>query len=241
MAELDRRGRPSAAACARRPVRVGAVCFVLLAIGLAGCRSGAPPTLVERADAVLAKGDRLEAARLYREAAVQDPDNVRAWHGRAVVALLDAEPEASLGFYVEIARRDREYLQSHARLDYSATLIAAGHERLARGRSDGAVRALKAAREITPGVPGLDQDLGRALTARGERLSMLGHSKRALADFNQAIVLTPGRAEPYVGAAQILLAHGRKDAALKLLAVARRHHPSDLRVRALTIEAVGPH
>jgi tetratricopeptide (TPR) repeat protein len=236
---LDRRGRSGALRLVGHSVRWGAVGLLLLTLGLAGCRGGPPPTGVERGDAALAAGDLVAAADYYEQASQQDPHDVRAWHGRAEVARQSGDPEASLGFYVQVARRDRAYLSRQARLDYTTTLIQAGHERLRAGRTDGAVRALKAARNLTTSVPAIDTDLGRALTARGARLSMLGQRKRALADFREAIELTPGEAEPYVGAAQILLASGRREEALDLLGTARRHHPSDLRVRALTIEAVG--
>jgi tetratricopeptide (TPR) repeat protein len=236
---VDPHAKDDADSRASRRRRAAALLCLLLAAGLAGCRSGPPPTLVERGEAAMAEGDLAAAERFYREASEQDPNDVRAWHGRAEVARRDGAPEASLRFYVEVARRDQFYLTGPARLEYAATLIEAGRERLAAGRADAAVRALKAARALVGGVPGLDPDLGRALTARGERLAMLGHRKRALADFRAAIVLTPNAAEPYVGAAQILLASGRRQEALDLLGAARAHHPSDLRVRALTLEAVG--
>jgi tetratricopeptide (TPR) repeat protein len=214
---------------------------LLLVWACLSCSSGPAPTLVERGDAALAEGDLVAAEGFYRAACEHDSDDIRAWHGRAKVALADDEPETSLRYYVEVARVDRLYLTNVARFDYTMTLMAAGRERLAAGRSDGAVRALKAARRVTGKVPGLDEDLGRALTLRGERLVVLGHQQRALADFREAIEYAPGEATPYVGAAQILLASGRKDEAMALLADARRKHPDDTRVRALTMEAVGLH
>ena len=104
--------------------------------------------------------------------------------GRAEVARQEDDPEASLG----ILRRDRPPGPAPTSpalrgFGYTATLVAAGRrETSPTGRSDAAVRAFKAARaQVVSGVPGLDSDLGHALTARGERLAMLGQRKRALA------------------------------------------------------------
>lgn len=241
MPTRERRGGTRTFTRSGRGARLVFALALLLALAPVSCLTASAPTLVEEGEAALSRGDLVSAQALYREAIEREPRNVRAWHGLAQVALAQDDPEFALGFYVEVARLDRVYLIGTARSHYVATLIAAGRARQARGHSDGAVRALKAAHEMEGNIPGLEEELGRALTLRAERLSMLGRRKRALADFQEAIELVPSRAGPYVGAVEILLASGRKDEALELLTAARRHHPADIRVRALTVEAVGLH
>jgi len=181
-----------------------------------------------------------EADALYvRALAEGDPAPEAALLGRARVALALREPERALRLHAELARAHRAWWQRTARDDYAAALFAAGRARLDARRAGDAVAALRALRSLDPAWPGLDRVLARALSARAAELAMHGRRDDALALYREATEADAGAVAAYVGAAEILIGSGRKQEALALLERARRADPSDGRVRALTMEAMG--
>lgn len=218
---------------------LGLVALLLVLAGLQGCRSGPPPSLVERGEAAYAIGEFRHAELLFGEALSLDSSDLRAIHGQARTVLALHDPEASLRLYAQLARVDRVYFVGVAQEDYPATLYAAAESRLAGGQPGSALKALRMLQKAEPSRRGLADLLGRTLTAQGERFAMHGRREQAMAMFKEAIHQTPQAADPYVGAAEILLASGKQKEALVLLTDARKYNPSDNRVRALTVQAMG--
>ena len=220
-----------------RAVRCGLLAFVALTLA---CQSGPPPTPLDRAHAAFEAGRIEEAGLLYDEAARTQPDRrAEALHGSARVRMVGREPERALALFSEVAKVDRDYFTAHARDDYAQTLLLAGRARLARKKLEPAIDALEALQRIDPDYPGLTRALAEAWTAHGEQLSMHGRRTEAMRRFERAMELRPQAADAWIGAAEILIATGRKKEALALLADARRYNPSDGRVRALTVQAMG--
>ena len=222
------------------PGRVrGALTSVGVLLALA-CQSGAPQTPLDRGHAAFAAGRTREASALYEEAERTQPDRLaEALYGQAKVALVRRRPERALSLHARIAHVDRAYFDEHVRSDYAQTLLHAGRGRLAKKKKVGpAIAALEALRDIDPEYPELEKTLAAAYTAQGEALALRGRRTEALARFEQAMALRPGAADAWVGAAEILIATGRRQEALSLLGDARRHNPSDGRVRALTVQAM---
>lgn len=233
------RGR---AASGARCVASGARCVaaLLLCAGLVACQSGPPPTPLERADAAFAAGRLDDALSLYDEAARTQPDRrAEALHGAARVYTVRRRPEQTLALYAEVARADRDYFVARARADYARALLQAGEKRRASRRFEAAIEALQALQRIDAGYPGLAKALAAALTEHGEALAVEGRRTEALARFEEAMAVRPQAADAWVGAAEILIATGRSKEALQLLGDARRYNPSDGRVRALTVQAMG--
>jgi tetratricopeptide (TPR) repeat protein len=217
------------------------VLFVLALIALlpVGCASPPPPSLAEQGDAAFERGAYREADRLYSEAIRVRADDPWALYGSARTALRLHDPERSLGLYARLDRADREFFRDVAGAEYARTLRAAGLARLDAGRTGGAVKAFRALRQVDPNEKGIRDLLSRALTAYGQDLVMHGRREEAMKIYREAIALTPRSAAPYVGAAEILISTGRRKDALALLQGAREHNPTDSRVRALTVEAMG--
>lgn len=204
------------------------------------CQSGPPPTPLQLGEqAFLQKDYRLADERFAAAVTAQPDRKAAALHGRARVALVMRDPESSLRFYSECSKADAQYFRSAARPDYAITLLEVGKLRLSRKKVDAALSALRALQKVEPAQPGLDEALASALTASGRSYALHGHRKQALARFQEAMSLRPHAADAWVGAAEILLASGQKKQALALLTDARRHNPSDERVRALTVQAMG--
>ncbi len=213
--------------------------WLALVSGLVGCQSPPPLSLVEQAEAAYTRGAYKQADEIYGRALVEAPGSGRALHGRARVALALRDPESALRLYGELAKLDRRYFASVTRDDYALTLLEAGRARLAAGKLAGSIQALRVLQRVKPQQKGLAGELSRALTTHGEKLAMHGKRDEAMKYFKEAIELTPNSPAPYVGAAEILLASGRKKEALSLLTAGRRYSPSDGRLRALAVEAMG--
>ena len=222
----------------RVTLRAGMLVALLMG-GLTACHSGPPPTLVEQGEAAMTRGAYREAGGYFEQALAANARDVRAMHGRARVARIERDPESALRYYSKISSVDRAYFESAARDDYAHALLDAGNARLKRGKPGAAVEALRALQRVKPMQKGAVDALSRALTAQGERLNMLGRRDESLAHYREAIRLTPHSASAYVGAAEVLLASGQKQEALALLTDARKYNPTDNRVRALMVEAMG--
>jgi tetratricopeptide (TPR) repeat protein len=221
-----------------RSRRPGALVAVLLLL-FAACQSGPPLSLVDQGEAALSRGAFREADGYFERALAANPADPTALHGRAKVARIQRDPERALRYYGQISKVDRAYFRSATRDDYALALLDAGNDRLRRGKPASALQALRVLQHTKPGQKGAEDALSRALTAQAERLNMLGKRNEALAHYREAIGLTPHLAAPYVGAAEVLLASGQNKEALALLTDARKHNPSDNRVRALMVEAMG--
>ncbi len=66
--------------------------------------------------------------------------------------------------------------------------------------------------------------------ARGHYYETLGQTQKAAAEFNKAIQLKPGKAEPYFDAAQFYESRGDQAELEKAIGLAAQAHPSDPRV-----------
>lgn len=222
-----------------RGVATDVVLLLCLVAGLASCRSDPPPGLVEQGDAAWSAGSFSRADDLYSRALVEDPTSRAALLGRARAAVALHDPERALGFHGALARIDRAYWQRQARDDYARALREAARVRLAAGRAEGAVAALRALRRIAPEDTDAREALARALVARAAQLAMQADREAALALYQEAIAIDAREVAAYVGAAEILIGSGRKQEAMTLLELARQTDPTDNRVRALTLEAMG--
>jgi tetratricopeptide (TPR) repeat protein len=207
--------------------------------GLAACRSDPPPGLVEQGDAAWTSGEFSRADELYARALDEDPASRAALLGRARTAVALNDPERALGLHGALAKVDRVYWQQEARDDYALALMEAARTRLAAGRSDAAVAALRALRRIDPEGVATREMFARALVARAAQLAMRGDREAALELYREAIAIDAHEVAAYVGAAEILIGNGRKQEAMTLLELARQTDPTDTRVRALTLEAMG--
>ncbi len=221
----------------------GRVALAALATAIAfavGCQTGPPPTPIDRAHTAFDAGDLEAAFALYEEAARTQPQRrAEALHGAARVRTLRRDPERALALYRAVAKADGDYFTAAARGDYAQTLLLAGQMRLEADELAASIDALEALHRIDPDYPGLSKALAQAWTAHGEQLSMHGRRTEAMARFEGAMALRPQAAEAWIGAAEILIATGRKKEALALLSNASRYNPSDGRVRALTVQAMG--
>ena len=213
--------------------------LLLLSFGPSGCKSPPPASLSEQAEAAYGRGAYGQADQLFRQMSLESPASGPALHGRARVAVALRDPETALRFYGKLSRLDRQYFVATTRDDYALALLAAGRARLASGELAGALQALRVLQRVKPQQRGFADTLSRTLTAQGEKLAMHGKRSEAMKHFREAIELTPQTPAPYVGAAEILLATGRKKEALTLLGAGRRHSPADGRLRALAVEAMG--
>jgi len=207
---------------------------------LVACQSGPPPTPLDRGHAAFAEGRTKEAGALYEEAIRTQPDRLaEALHGSARVQTVSRQPERALALYGRVAKADRVYFHAEARSDYAQALLLAGQSRLAKKKHESAIDALEALRKLDPDYPGVSKTLAAAYTGHGDALAMHARRTEAMKRYEQAMALRPQAADAWIGAAEILIATGRKKEALALLGDARRYNPSDGRVRALTVQAMG--
>lgn len=229
----DRHGRlsPCIRACA---VGVSSG-FLLLA-----CASGPSTPALERADAAFAAGRLSRAAALYRESERGDPQTAAvALHGLARVTLAQGDPDRASSLLEQLALRDLAYYLAHARNDHAEALVGAAEDRLGRGGDvTPAIDMLETAGRLDPDRPAIARALAEAHTLQGDWLASRGQRTLALGHFAEARGLSPGSADPWVGAAEILIAVTRRQEALALLGEARHLFPADGRVRSLTIQAM---
>jgi tetratricopeptide (TPR) repeat protein len=210
-----------------------------LALWVVGCQSGPPPSLVEQGNLAFAEGQYRAADALFAQALATNARWVEALHGRARVAVAMHQPEAALRGYTQISKIDRSYITRLAKRDYAQALFEAARGRLDTQASEQALQAMRALERLMPGYPGFDAQMARVLTSHAAWLTMHGRRAEAMRLYKQAISLDPSSAAPYVGAAEILLTDGKRQAALALLTDAQRRSPGDRRIRALTVQAMG--
>jgi tetratricopeptide (TPR) repeat protein len=225
-----------------KPMRILSLPFllpaILVVVLLQGCTSGPPPTPIELGEAALSQGDWRLAKVHFAEALRTDTRMGRAWLGTARTQLMARDAEGALRSLASLSKVDRALFLGEARVSYGDALEGAARHRLDRKKSESGLAAVRALSKLDPGRRGLSSLLGRALIAEAERRSWQGDRARALALYREACTVVPGTLDAWVGAAEILLEMRRGKEAIKLLALARKHHPTAGSIRTLTIQAL---
>ena len=163
------------------------------------------------------KLDRVEeAAAAFREAIALDPGHPSA--GDVAVWVLPDRRYAQLASAAEAEREPMSELHEKREPRPLVDALSA----LAEGRAAEALRILAEPGELPPG------ERWRARLVEGRARLALEEPERALQAFREASELAPGRAEPALEAARVLLRmDSRREAAKILRCAARRtaHHP----------------
>lgn len=218
---------------------VGFLALSVLMLLAHGCASGPPPTAVERGEAALASGDWRSAKAHFAEALESEPRLARAWFGQARSQLAARDPEGTLRSLASLSKVDRALFDGEARSTYVEGLDAATHARLRRDQNQAALISARALSRLEPERRGIGSLLGRALVGEAARRRWQGDRKQALALYREACQVVPNTLEAWIGAAEILLELKQGRAAMRLLEVARKTHPTAGQIRTLTIQALG--
>lgn len=214
------------------------IAVLCLVLGWSGCASGPPPTATELGWRAIAARDWASARTHFEAALREDGADGRAWHGRAAAQLGARDPEGALTSLGRLARVDPDRFRGEAAETHGDVLAAATRLRLDRRQRTEALQAARALARLEPARRGLAGLLGEALVAEGDRLRMEGRREDALALFEEATRVLPGRLEGWVGAAEILLELRQGKRAIRLLEAARRTHPTAGQIRSLTLQAL---
>jgi tetratricopeptide (TPR) repeat protein len=205
---------------------------------LSACANGPPATPTMLGEAALSQGDWQKAKTHFAEALRIDSNVGRAWLGQAHAQWLGRDPEGSLRSLSSLSKIDRKLLLSEARSLYADSLQGATEDRLRRKKSELALVSVRALSKLDPDRRGLASLLGRVLIGEAERWKWAGDGEKALSFYREACVVVPDSLESWVGAAEILLKMGDGREAIRLLAVARKRHPTAGSIRTLTIQAL---
>ena len=212
--------------------------LLLVALLAQGCASGPPPTPTELGEAALVEGDWRSAKTHFAEALRTDARFGRAWLGQARAQLMARDPEGALRSLASLSKVDRELFRGQARDVYAGSLEGATRRRLDQKKTESALVAARALLKLDADRRGLPSLLGRALLGEAARWKWLGRRDAALVLYREACVVVPGKLDAWVGAAEILLENGKGKEAVRLLAAARKRHPTARSIRSLTIQAL---
>ncbi len=229
------RGRLSLASRLRTLAAGMALCAVF---GWIGCASGPPPSPTELGWQAVAARDWVGARTHFDAALRENSADGAAWHGRAAAQLGARDPEGALSSLGRLAKVDPERFRGEAAQTHGDVLAAATRARLDRDDPAAALQAVRALARLEPARRGLAGLLGETVVAAGDRLRMDGRRDEALALFEEATRVLPGRLDGWVGAAEILLEQREGKRAIRLLEAARQSHPTARQIRSLTLQAL---
>ncbi|MEE2674899.1 MAG: tetratricopeptide repeat protein [Myxococcota bacterium] len=203
-------------------------CLDLALVCIVAAACAAPPAdralrNLQEAEAALAEGSPARAADAFQRALDAAPGDLRGLRGLLTAQLALRDGEAALVTLAALEARDPEAVDPCPVLALAVGRSAASAERLAR-------------RAVEVGCPGARGRLARVLTSKAatrERVSALGL-------LVEAIDLDPSDPGRYRLAAELLIAAGRVEDSIALLATGLERHPedrilSDLMVRVLSI------
>jgi tetratricopeptide (TPR) repeat protein len=215
-----------------------ALVLCLAALLSNACATGPPLTPVESGEAALASGDWRSAKKHFAEALRAEAGFGRAWLGQARAQLAGRDPEGALRSLSSLSRVDRCVFDGAGQATKAEGVEAAARLRLRRDQSEAALIAVRAWVELEPDRRGLDPLLGRALIAEAARRRWQGDPTAALTLYREACQVVPSTLDPWLGAAEILIEQNHGKAAMQLLEIARRSHPTAGQIRTLTIQAL---
>lgn len=153
------------------------------------------PADLDRADALEAQDQYLEAEPMYRAALELDPTSKRALHGYARCLLGLGKIKESLVQFEKLLELDREYANFGAALDYADALWAADQ------RND--------AVELLEGLCATTGRINHHL-ALGHYLAEFGQIERAKHEIEQALARASGPAAPYTDRQRQWVTRGRQ-------------------------------
>jgi len=219
------------------------VSYIVSLLVLASCAgmpflSGAKQEF-EQGLALFNAGKYEQAIPYFSKAAESDPNYVQAYIylGRSYISL--GRWSEALGPLKTAYRISPKETRKEATSFLSDALVGAGIQSFRNGDYKTAVEHLKEGLTLDPGSAKVKDELVKAWTAYGGKLFTQGNFGEAISAFEQALQLSPGYLDAYIGLAKSFFKKGDFDKALQAARKALSLDPGSDELKKLLLQILG--
>jgi tetratricopeptide (TPR) repeat protein len=190
----------------------------------------------EQGLALFNAGKYEQAIPYFSKAAESDPNYVQAYIylGRSYISL--GRWSEALGPLKTAYRISPTETRKEATSFLSDALVGAGIQSFRNGDYKTAVEHLKEGLTLDPGSAKVKDELVKAWTAYGGKLFTQGNFGEAISAFEQALQLSPGHLDAYIGLAKSFLKSGDFDKALQTARKALSLDPGSDELKKLLLQ-----
>jgi len=190
----------------------------------------------EQGLALFNAGKYEQAIPYFSKAAESDPNYVQAYIylGRSYISL--GRWSEALGPLKTAYRISPTETRKEATSFLSDALVGAGIQSFRSGDYKTAVEHLKEGLTLDPGSAKVKDELVKAWTAYGGKLFTQGNFGEAISAFEQALQLSPGHLDAYIGLAKSFLKSGDFDKALQTARKALSLDPGSDELKKLLLQ-----
>jgi tetratricopeptide (TPR) repeat protein len=193
----------------------------------------------EQGLALFNAGKYEQAIPYFSKAAESDPNYVQAYIylGRSYISL--GRWSEALGPLKTAYRISPTETRKEATSFLSDALVGAGIQSFRNGDYKTAVEHLKEGLTLDPGSAKVKDELVKTWTAYGGKLFTQGNFGEAISAFEQALQLSPGHLDAYIGLAKSFLKSGDFDKALQTARKALSLDPGSDELKKLLLQILG--
>jgi tetratricopeptide (TPR) repeat protein len=193
----------------------------------------------EQGLALFNAGKYEQAIPYFSKAAESDPNYVQAYIylGRSYISL--GRWSEALGPLKTAYRISPAETRKEATSFLSDALVGAGIQSFRNGDYKTAVEHLKEGLTLEPGSAKVKDELVKAWTAYGGKLFTQGNFGEAISAFEQALQLSPGYLDAYIGLAKSFFKNGDFDKALQAARKALSLDPGSDELKKLLLQILG--
>ena len=193
----------------------------------------------EQGLALFNAGKYEQAIPYFSKAAELDPNDVQAYIylGRSYISL--GKWGEAIGPLRTAYRISPTETRKEATSFLSDALVGAGIQSFRNGDYKTAVEHLKEGLTLDPGSAKIKDELVKAWTAYGGKLFTQGSFGEAISAFEQALQLSPGSLDAYIGLAKSFFKNGDFDKALQTVRKALSLDPGSDELKKLLFQILG--